>query len=266
MPAKAAGGQDSYRDVRALARGLTLLEALGALGWTRPGALSAYAGIDRSTVYRLLNTLEQLGYLVRREEDGAVALTAKVARLADGVRADETIAQIVAPLLKELTEAILWPSDFARFTGGAVTIQVSTHRISPVSIHRRVVGTRRPLVRSALGRAILAATAAQDRAAMLDIVARLGGEDARDIDDRRGLDRLLEAVGRQGYAASQGETEARIGAIALPVRLGQGVVGAVNVIYFRNAMTSEAAAERYLKPLADCVQRIEAALAAQQPG
>ncbi len=255
---------ESYRDVRALARGLGLLESLGELGWTRPGALSAYAGIDRSTVYRLLSTLEQLGYVVRRADDGAVALTAKVARLADGVRDDETVAQVVEPHLRELTAAILWPSDFARFTGGAVTIQVSTHRISPVSIHRRVVGTRRPLVRSALGRAILAAIAAKERAAMLGIVARLGGEDARDIEDRRGLDRLLADVRARGYAASQGEAEARIGAIALPTRLGRGVVGAVNVIYFRNAMTTEEAAERYLKPLAACVRRIEEALARQK--
>lgn len=99
---------------------------------------------------------------------------------------------------------------------------------------------------------------------MLGIVARLGGEDARDIEDRRGLDRLLADVRARGYAASQGEAEARIGAIALPTRLGRGVVGAVNVIYFRNAMTTEEAAERYLKPLAACVRRIEEALARQK--
>jgi len=258
-------GDETYRDVRALARGLHLLEALGELGWTRPGALAAYAGIDRSTVYRLLNTLEQLGYLVRREDDGAVALTAKVAQLADGVRDDEAVAQIVAPILRDLTAAILWPSDFASFTGGAVTIQVSTHRLSPVSVYRRVVGKHRPLVRSALGRAILAAAGRAEREAMLGIVARLGGEDARDIADRRGLDRLLQAVRRRGHAASQGEVDDRIGAIALPVRGRAQVVGAVNVIYFRNAMTAEEAADRYLTPLAAAVRRIEAALADPRP-
>ena len=242
---------------------MRILDALGELGWIKLGALSTYTEIDRSTVYRLVNTLSEMGYLVRRREDGAVALTSKIARIADGVRDDDLIAQIVAPFIRDLTSIVLWPSDFASFTGGAVTIQVSTHKISPMSLHRGLIGKHRPLVRSALGRAILAAMSPSEREATLTIAARMGSEDAKDIRDAAGIERIIREVHRAGYSSSVGQTEANISAIAMPVRMRRRVVGAINIVFFRSAMMPTEAADRYLEPLTDCVRRAEEALAAQ---
>jgi len=251
----------NYKDVRSLGRGMRILEALGELGWVKLGTLSAYVEIDRSTVYRLVNTLSQMGYLVRRREDGAVALTSKIARIADGVRDDDLIAQTVAPFMRDLTDVVLWPSDFASFTGGAVTIQVSTHQMSPMSLHRGLIGKHRPLIRSALGRAILSEMEPNELDAALAIAGRLGSPDARDIRDRVVVDRIIREVRKTGYASSVGATEANISAIALPVRSKRRVVGAINIVFFRSALSPEEAARKYLDPLRDCVRRAEQALA-----
>jgi len=249
-----------YKDVRALARGIDILEALADLGWVKPGALSAYVGLDRSSVYRLVSTLSNKGYVVRRHEDGAVALTSKVARLADGVRDDELLSQRIGPFMEKLTEEVLWPSDFAGLVGGQITIQASTHSISPMSMHRRLVGKNRPLLNSALGRALLSALPPGALEAALSTALRLDGKDASDIADRARVNQILQEVRDAGYASAIGLAEDKISAIALPVLVGTRVAGALNIAFFRSAMSPEAAAQRYLSPLRECVKSIEAAL------
>jgi len=249
-----------YKDVRALARGIDILEALADLGWVKPGALATYIGLDRSSVYRLVSTLANKGYVIRRQDDGAIALTSEVARLAAGVRDDELYFQKIMPCMENLTKEVLWPSDFASLVGGQITILASTHNISPMSMHRRLVGKHRPLLNSALGRALLSALPPDALETALSTPLRLDGKDAGDISDRAIVDRILQEVHDVGYASSVGLTEKKISAIALPVRVGTQVVGALNIVFFRSAMTPGAAAQRYLNPLHQCVRNIETAL------
>lgn len=257
-----APDDNPYKDVRSLARGLQVIEALSELGWARVGQLSAAAKVERSSAYRIVNTLEKLGYVTRRAEDGAVALTTKFAYLAEGLRDDDIVTQFAWPHLFELTRELLWPCDFASLEGGKILIRLSTHKISPMSIHRAMVGKERFLIRSALGMAILSAMSADDLDASLDVMDRLGGKNAPDIRDRDAVRRLAEAVRQRGYASAAGLTESKISAIALPVvALDRTVAGAINVVFFRSVMTPEEAAERYLAKLRTCVSRIEQALA-----
>lgn len=249
-----------YREVRSLARGIRLLETLSGQGWVKLSVLSSCTKIDRSTTYRLVDTLIRLGYLMRRREDGAVALTSKVAEIADGVRNDDLIAQRITPFLQSLTDVVLWPSDFASLVGGVLTIQASTHKISPMSIHRKMVGKNPTLTRSALGRAILSAMESNELDAALTIARQNTRED---VCDRREVSRIVREVRRLGYAASAGEVESKISAIALPVRHRHRVVGAINIIFFRSVMSPKAAAERYLENLSDCVRKAEHALSTE---
>lgn len=250
-----------YKDVRSLVRGLKLIETLIDTGWSKIGALSTAAGIERASTYRLINTLMQLGYVTRREEDGAVALTPKFAHLADAFKEDDIVTQFAWPYLYELTRDILWPCDFASFSAGKVLIKLTTHKISPMSIHRGMVGKERHLVRSALGMAILAAMTDDELDAALMVVAKLGGSDAEDIKDREHLQGKIVRIRQQGYASSTGQMEERISAIALPVLTSQRrVLGAVNVVFFRSTMTTAEAADRYLDKLRQCAKQVGQAM------
>ncbi len=244
---------------------MRILEALGELGWVTPGALSKAIDIDRSSVYRLLDTLVELGYVSRRKEDGTVALTPRLAQISDGIRKDDIHAQIAAPFLRRLTEHILWPSDFASFDCGSIKIRFSTHRQSPMTIYRGVIGETRLLVRSALGKAILSAMTEQELEAARDFVSKLAGQDADDVRDTELVRHVIQKTRADGYAISQGESLDKISAIALPVRgPDRKVIGAVNVIYFTSALTSAEAVRRYLEPMSTCVNALEAALDAEQ--
>jgi IclR family mhp operon transcriptional activator len=251
---------EAYKEVRSLVRGLRVMETLGGQGWVKLGVLSKCAGIDRSTTYRLVDTLVGLGYLMRRREDGAVALTSKVVEIADGVRNDDLIAQCIAPFLRKLTGTVLWPSDFASLVGGEVTIQASTHKMSPMSIHRQMVGRNPTLTRSALGRAILSAMEPNELDAAL-MIARQSTQE--EICERKTINKIVSEVRKQGYASSAGEVESKISAIAVPVRFRNRVVGAINIVFFSSVMAPRTAADQYLTDLRSCVRDAERKLVSE---
>jgi IclR family mhp operon transcriptional activator len=232
------------------------LEVLGEVGWSKPGALSALAEIDRSSTYRLLNTLVGAGYVLKRSEDGSYALTSKINLVADGVTQHELASQMVAPHLQRLTKEISWPSDFAVLVGGEVIIVESTHRVSPMTTHRAMIGKKRSLLRTALGQAILSAMRDDELDNTLNVVAQLGGPDSSNSRNRTIAAKIIREVRERGYAAATGAADVKTSAIALPVRASNSVIGAVNVIFFRSALTVTQAADRYLAQLRACVGQI----------
>ncbi len=255
------GKQNPYKDVQSLVKGLRLIELLSEAGWSKIGALSRAGEIQRTSAYRLVRTLEELGYVMRREEDGSVALTPKFARLADGLKDDDIVTQFAWPALFELSREVLWPCDFASLDGGKIVIRLSTHKISPMSIHRAMIGKERSLTRSALGLAVLSAMTPEELEATLMIVERMGGSNAAEVRDRDLLNRMLDEVRSRGYASAAGLTEAKISAIAMPVMSAQRMVaGAVNIVFFRSVMSTAQAADRYLEKLKECVARVEQSL------
>jgi len=248
-----------YRHVRALARGLKVLVELNRIGRARPGDIAAETGIDRTTVYRLLDTLEQEGF-VARDSDDHYTLTLAVRQLSEGFKDLDHITRIVTPELGRLLPKVLWPTDFATFEQGAMIIRETTHRFSHFSIHRAMVGKSRPVLRSAMGRAVLANVGPAERELMLRLIVKSKQPDASEARDASYVRALVQETRKQGYASAVGLIETHIGAIALPVCSPKGVMGALNVVFFRSAMNPAEAAERYLPHMRDCVAAIEAAL------
>lgn len=255
-------GSIPYKEIKSLIRGLQIIEVLGEIGWAKIGEISSTTGIERTSVYRLVNTLIQAGYITRRADDGAVALTPKFVVLADTLKDGDVVTQFAWPYLFALSKDVLWPCDFATFDAGKVLIQLSTHKISPMSIHRGMVGKERFLMRSALGLAILSAMSEDELETSLAVVEKLGDSiDASDVRDRDFVQGKVAAVRERGYAGSSGQTEAKISAIALPVMGPDATVaGAINLVFFRSVMTTEEAAERYLSKMQLCVHQIEQSL------
>ena len=248
-----------YRHVRALARGLDLLRELNQVGRARPRELSVKTGIDRTTVYRLLETLEREGYVARTTDD-YYTLTLAVRHLSEGFTDVDWIVGVVAPELGNLLPKVLWPTDFGTFEGGAMIIRETTHRFSRFSIHRSMVGKTRAVLRTAMGRAVLAALDDEERELMLRVIATSGQPDAGEARDKKYITAIVQDVRAQGYASAVGVTEEHISAIALPVRQAKTVVGALNLIFFRKAMTPAEAAKRYLHHMQKCVSDIESKL------
>ena len=101
-----------YKAVRGLSRGLLLLNLLNKFdGGATVSTLAEFSGLHRTTVRRLLETLQDEGYVRRSRSDDSFRLTIKVRQLSEGFRDEHWISALATPLLGELLREVLWPTD-----------------------------------------------------------------------------------------------------------------------------------------------------------
>ena len=246
-----------HRNVRSLSRGLALIREINAIGPSNVVQLAKRTGLNRTTCYRLLYTLQADGYVKFDETNALFGLTPQVRSLSEGVSSRDLSSQAVLPAMFSLLDQVSWPSDFGVFDLGSIVIRESTHPFSPFSVHRSMVGRHRSLIRSALGRAMLAASPSALRQEMLEITASLVGEDSVLAKDQHFVDGIVTQTKKNGYASSVDESEKGISAIALPIRGAGPVLGSMNLIFFSKSMTPEVAARRYLPMLKRAVKEAE---------
>ncbi len=102
----------AYKTVRGLSRGLLLLKLLNKFdGGATPGLLAEFSGLHRTTVRRLLETLQEEGFVRRSRSDDSFRLTINVRQLSDGFRDEHWISALATPLLGELLREVQWPTD-----------------------------------------------------------------------------------------------------------------------------------------------------------
>ena len=76
--------------------------------------------------------------------------------LAEGFATRTGSRRSPAPALSELLQTVVWPSDLTTPQGAGMMIRESTHRFSPLSFHRAMVGQTIPMLLTAAGRAYFA--------------------------------------------------------------------------------------------------------------
>jgi IclR family mhp operon transcriptional activator len=244
-------------------RGLAVLHALNSTegGWATANEVATETKLHRTTVRRLLETLASEGYVRRSESDDSFRLTLKVRELSEGFTDDEWISQVAVPVLGELLKETVWPSDLTTLDGDAMIIRETTHRFSPLSFHRSMVRKRLPLLFTASGRAYLAFCPEEERTQLLQllIASDAQGGLARET---RIIANMISKIRNDGYATNDGEwkQEAKISALALPVRREGRVLACINLVYLKRAMSLPEAVKRYLAPLRAAVERIEESL------
>ncbi|MCK9510774.1 MAG: DNA-binding transcriptional regulator [Pigmentiphaga sp.] len=264
-PAAAPGsGGPDYHHMQGLARGLAVLRTLnqaprGQLFITEIARLTS---LHRTTVKRILETLATEGYVQRSPIDNSYRLTLQVRHLSDGFTDSEWISDVATPIMGELLKQVQWPSDLTTLEGAAMLIRDSTHRFSPLSFHRGMVGRHMPLLFSASGRAYLAASSPARRLELIKVMIADGGPQSQIARNAKAVNTIIERVEAAGYASNAGEwiRDSGTHAIALPIlRVGEPV-GCLNIVFFRKAMSIEQAAETLLPALRAAVGRIEAKL------
>lgn len=258
-----------YKAVRGLIRGLDVLQTLNRSdgGGASIAYISEKTGLHRTTIRRLLESLQSEGYVRRSDSDDSYRLCIKVRELSEGFKDEQWISQLVAPLLGDLLQKVVWPTDLCTLDVDAMVIRETTHRFSRLSFHRSMVGRRLPMLLTATGRAYLANCDEQERQQILRLLATRDDEQARVARDAPFVDNLLRKVRHLGYGFNYGdwEPEKKIGAIALPVRREQSVIACLNLVYIAKAMPVEVAAQRYLPAMKAVVARIEQALLPNPP-
>lgn len=249
--------------VRALTRGLAILHHVNTTGECRPGEIARALGIPRPTIYRLLETLEEAGYVAFSSSSNLVRVTRLAASLGDGYAVTSEICQAAGPLFAEYGARLLWPLDLSVYDNAAMVIQETTHHRSPLSIDRAMIGYRLPVLRTSAGRAYLAFCAEKERKVILEHLRRLGDPADGPFMEPAWLDRMLGETVERGVAVRDaGEFRPQTSSIAVPIIADTGIVGSVSMIWIRSAMNTPKALETCAPQLHEIAAKIVAALAA----
>ncbi len=265
------GRTSPYASVRGLTRGLDVLKALNRMESGRGTALqlSGLTGLHRTTVRRLLETLIAEGFVRRSDSDDSYRLTLQVRALSEGFNDDEWISTIAAPLMGELLQRVLWPSDLTTPDGDAMIIRETTHRFSPLSFHRAMVGRRLPMLSTAAGRAYFAYCGDAEREDVLNLLrsGAAGEEQAALANNAAYVRKLVERVRADGFGSNRGDwlEQRKIGAVAVPIRHQDRVRGSLNVVYLARALSEEDAIKRFVEPLQDIADRVQEGMVSPAP-
>lgn len=243
---------DSF--VRAIARGFSVVEALGALpGRHTLSETAKRAGLTRATTRRMLATLVAMKYC---ETDGryfqlrprslglgmsylnALPFWASSHRIVENLRDEAGESCALAVLDEEdIVYVQRWPS----------------RRILATNLG---VGSRLPAYVVSLGRVLLAALPPEKLDEFLN-TATFQQLTPRTITDPKKLREELARVREQGFAWVDGELDPSICGIAVPVRSPEGrVVAAISINTISGAMSEAAAKKRFLRSLQRAAQDI----------
>jgi IclR family transcriptional regulator, pca regulon regulatory protein len=216
--------------VEALAKGLHLLSLFSP---ERPALrvkeLADLSGQPVPSVFRLVSTLEEEGYLERlpdgRVRPGTGVLTLGFASL-QGMDLVQTSASVMAQLGAATNATV---NLGVLFRDDVLFVAREQSRTSLIAANIRV-GSTVPAVYSSIGKVLLAHLSPGEFERRITDESFSGAWGPRAVRDRTALMRQLESVRLDGYLIQEEESVAGLSSLAAPVlQAGRGVVAAINV-------------------------------------
>lgn len=215
--------------VPGLQRGLQILRAFDR-DRTQIGApdIAKELDIPRSTVFRLMQTLEFMGFLEKVAHSSDYRLSVGVLSLGFEFLASLEVTELARPILDRLRDETGYSSHLAIRDGDEVVFVVkSAARTAFASAVN--IGTRLPAHGTVLGRMILADLSAEELAQIYP-KSQIKQFSDQTPASRAALETVLADDRTRGYAISEAYFEHGIAAIAAPIKDGTGrVVAAINV-------------------------------------
>jgi len=154
--------------IQSLDRGLEILSIIARSG--SPMSLNDIAGhfaIDRSSVFRLINTLVQKGFVQQDEETKRYSLGYKVLELSGFFNEISNIERLIRPILKRVVSVTHQNTHLAVIDGQEVVFLAVEQPRDRVTLNLSV-GNREPLIATALGKAMLAFADEDELASVMD--------------------------------------------------------------------------------------------------
>ncbi len=230
VPEVAAAESSKERGgIQSLERAFAILEEVAR---NREGItlaeLSKSVGLHNSTAFHLIKTMAQLGYLTQLRDSKRYRIGSRLFTLAAGALEENSLLALVTPVLETLTRETGETGHFAIRSGNDIVVIARTAGSGLLQMMDRT-GGQRPAHATALGKVLLSAL---NDGQIRQFLGRdpLRRFTAKTIVDRDGLLREIEEVRRKGIAYDDGEFDAEIRCVAVPVHDFAGrLAGAVGI-------------------------------------
>ena len=218
--------QDKYI-VPGLERGLLLLCEFTRSNRTLTAPeLARRLALPRSTIFRLLTTLETMGFVTRSGNEYRLGMS--VLRLGFEYLASLELTELGQPLLARLCDRVNYPSNLVVRDGRSI---VYVAKVSPPSVFSSAVnvGTRLPAHATVLGRILLEDLSLSELRELfpedhLEQHSPCTPKNALELFD------MVQADRQRGFVSGEGFFESSISTVAAPVRDGSSkIVAALGV-------------------------------------
>jgi IclR family KDG regulon transcriptional repressor len=216
--------------VKSVVRTMRLLESLSSLERIGVTDLAKRVGMNKSTAYRFLNSLKELGYVSQDDDSEQYSLTLKLFEIGNPVldrmelwREAQQEMKGLSLLSEETIHLAILEANKLVYLG-----KIDSPHTLRVSMGSRV-GQSAPMYCTGLGKALLANIPAVHVSRILK-KEKIVAFTEKTIIKRTALDKELAQIRRAGYAIDNEEHELGVSCIAAPIRDNRGeVVAAISI-------------------------------------
>jgi IclR family pca regulon transcriptional regulator len=239
-------GENSRDFVRALARGLAVIESFGeAASGASLSEIATRAKLSRGTVRRALVTLQSLGYLA--EQNGRFSLSPRTLRLGYSYLSSQPIWVLARPYVEEVHAQTGETTSLSVLNDGMIVylIRITASRLMHDNL---TIGSRLPAYPASMGRVLLGGLRDEALERYLR-EAQVKQLTPLTVVDRAKLRTLIRQTREAGYAISDQEMELGLRSIAVPVKARDATVIAALNVATSSVRTSNAEMEKNFLPV-----------------
>lgn len=247
--------------IHGLRRGLRVLKFLQSQPIASLHEIYIATRISKPSLLRVLNTLMAEGWVSRRLADGRYRLNASGGVVRKGDRYDR-VAEAAAPVLFRLCEKVKWPSVLFVPAADYMEGRETSRPLNPFvvrTVQGSIIRARISWLMTGTGRDYLAWCPEKERERILQRLRKSDKPCYRLARDPKRLARILGETRRRGYGVRDpGSVGGRYGdppqddglaGIAMALRDGPRVHGAINILWIKTAFTVDEFATRHLADL-----------------
>ena len=243
--------------INSLKKGFQVLQIINQKVGLKAAEIAHIAQMPRPTVYRILETLEELGLVSQDRSSGVWRVTLHAKSLSSGFREADWIMQAVVPQMVSLARRVLWPLDLVTFNNYSMVIRESTHDFSPYSVNHGMVGLHLPILDTAGGRAYLSFTSDLERDQILQALQTKLGVSGPLMTADGPLDDVMKKCRELGIGYRSNGFRSETASLSAAIRHGDRIIACLTLIYFKSAMSLSKAVELYRDELLTTVQEIQ---------
>jgi len=230
---------DKKYTIQSVEKACDLLIALGnsteELGVSE---LSRMLNIGKSTVWKLLNTLENKGFIVKSGNSDKYSLSIKYFQVACQYYNQKPIHTVVRGFMEKLSRKYGETIHFAVKDGDEIVYVEKLDGTFNVNIYSKI-GRRSPLYAPSVGKVILANL---EREQIMDFLNRvkLNAYTNKTIANKELLMAELDGIRKKGYAIDNEEYELGIRCAGVPIKnIADKIIGGLSISGTTSRMTDE---------------------------
>lgn len=214
--------KESKRHVEAVLKALDILECFQRQPQLSLKKISEVTGLHKSRIMRLCGTLISKGYLLYEGETGQYKLGPKIISLSRSYEQSNDLLSLARPLMRNLAQET--GESASLFIVDGLNRLCIAREEGTYSIRYNIIeGQRMPLYAGAGGKVLLA-FAQEDLQKKILKKGHIKKLTPQTIKEPKQLLKELEIIREQGYAASFGERDAEVAALAAPIFNHEGKI------------------------------------------